>query len=314
MKKRLLVILMAAILMVAFLPIKASANSPEPTPFYTFYLSNLPEGTEYVDLLIFLPETDKMYAETITGNIPEGFSQNAQILTYCENDYRSYTFHYKDALSIIHLQKDGYVCYFTDNEAEWDEVHIRFDHADEIDSRGSVKLAMLDARGNILRISRLMDLTDVNKFSYRLGDFYYDAETGQLTIEAVENNRLDPIGHYLLSAVFGILITCLLEWAVSVLFDLREYRSLILCTNVVSQVLMRTAYAVLYLYSSWGYRSITLLLEGLVYLGEFFWYKGKMREQTWITCLGYTVCANIVSWLLGHLINLFVFFGAFIMI
>lgn len=313
-RNRLLTLILTMVLLACMLPLKVSANSPEPTPYYTFYLANLPEGAEYVDLLIHLRETDEMYTDLITENIPDSFSQDAQILSYCENDYRSYTFHYRDALSMIKIGRDGDVRYFTGDEAKWDEAHIRFDHAADIDARGQVMLAMLNAQGDILQISQPLDLTNVSKFSYRLGDFYYDCATGELIIEHIENNRLDPPGQYIASSVFGILITCLLEWLTSLLFPLKGYRGLIVGTNVVSQILMRMGYALLYLYSPFGYGTITLGLECLVYLGEFLWYRWRMKGVTWQTALGFTITANTLSWLLGHFINLIVFCGFLIMI
>lgn len=313
-RNRLLTLILTMVLLACMLPLKVSANSPEPTPYYTFYLANLPEGAEYVDLLIHLRETDEMYADLITENIPDSFSRDAQILSYCENDYRSYTFHYRDALSMIKIGRDGDVRYFTGNEAKWDEAHIRFDHAADIDARGQVMLAMLNAQGDILQISQPLDLTNVSKFSYRLGDFYYDCATGELIIDHIEKNRLDPPGHYIVSSVFGILITCLLEWLTSLVFPLKGYRGLIVGTNVVSQILMRTVYALLYLYSPLGYGTITLGLECLVYLGEFLWYRWRMKGVSWQTALGFTITANTLSWLLGHFINLIVFFGFLIMI
>jgi len=313
-KRRLLALFFTVLLMLGALPLTAYANSPEPAPYYTFYLTNLPAGTEYVDLLIHLPESDEMYTQLITENIPKSFSQDAGILAYHEEDYRSYTFYYRDALSLIRIGSSGYVCFFTDSETQWDEIHIRFEHASDIDQRGPVKLAMLDAAGNILQISRPLDLTNVSKFSYRLGDFYYDAATGELEIKHIENNELDPPNHYIVSAVIGILLTCLLEWFTGCVYELGHHRWLIVGTNVVSQILMRLAYAAFYLYSTWRYSTITFVLEGFVYLGEFLWYRWRMRDTSWKTVLVFTIAANTLSWVLGHIINFLLFFGSLIMI
>ncbi len=312
--KRLSVVFLTMILLLGSLPLTASANSPEPTPFYTFYLSNLPAGAEYVDLLIHLPEADEMYTDLNYENIPSSFSPDAQILSYCEDDYRSYTFHYENALSMLRIGGEGYVRYFTNSESQWDEAHIRFDHGREIDERGFVKLAILDSQGNILVISQPLDLTNVSKFSYRLGDYYYNCATGELIIRHIENNQLDPPNHYIVSAFIGIVLTCLLEWFVGCVLELGHRRWLIIGTNIVSQILMRLAYAALYLYSTWSYSAITFALECVVYLGEFLWYRWRMRDTSWKTVLGFTVGANTVSWALGHVINCLLFFGSLIMI
>ena len=121
-------------------------------------------------------------------------------------------------------------------------------------------------------------------------------------------------GLYILSSVFGILITCALECLVALLFKLKGYIGTVAWTNVASQILMRLAYAALYLFTSWSYMTMTLVLEGLIFLGEFLWYLWKMDEVSWPASLAFTITANSVSWLLGHLINLIVFFGVFIMI
>lgn len=313
-RSRLLVLFLITILMLGTLPLTASANSPEPTPFYTFYLSNLPEDAEYVDLLIHLPETDEMYTNLNSENIPSSFSSDARILNYCEDGYRSYTFHYRNALSMIRIRGEGYVRYFTNSESNWDEAHIRFDHGREIDGRGFVKLAVLDNQGNILLISQPLDLTNVSKFSYRLGDYYYDCATGELIIEHIENNRLDPPTHYIVSGAFGIMLTCFLEWLVSFLYEMKGFRWQIALTNVVSQILMRVAYALLYLYSSWSYGMMTFVLEACVYIGEFLWYSQQMKHISWKDRLSFTVIANTVSWLLGHMVNFLVFFGYLFMI
>ena len=316
MKKqnRPFVLFLSLVLLLSWIPLTASANSPEPSPYYTFYLTNLPDGAVYVDLLIPFALDDKMYTELNTANIPDTFSPDAQILTYCEDNYRSYTFHYRNALSLIRIGREGDVRFFADDIPLWNETHIRFDHAADIDIRGHVKLIMLDVKGDILQLSQPLDLTNVSKFSYRLGDFHYDCATGNLVISHIEDNMLSPPQHYIVSSIWGILLTCLVEWLLLLVYEAKRHSLLILSTNVVSQILMRMAYAVLYLYSTWSYGLITLVLEGCVFLGEFLWYSRRIKDMKWTVVLRYTILANTLSWLLGHVINLIVFFGAFIMI
>lgn len=99
----------------------------------------------------------------------------------------------------------------------------------------------------------------------------------------------------------GIVITCFCEWLVSLVFRLdRRNTRLILWTNAVSQILMWLAYFLLhnFLDRIW----IIVILEVLIYTGEFLFYWRKMHAVSWKKCLLYTVTANTASLLLGLLI------------
>lgn len=101
----------------------------------------------------------------------------------------------------------------------------------------------------------------------------------------------------------GIVITCFCEWLVSLLFRLNYRNSrLILWTNVVSQILMWLTYILLCGYLLLDRVLVIVILEVLIYTGEFLIYWRKMREVSWLKCLIYTVTANTASLLLGLLI------------
>lgn len=298
-RNRLFSMLLPVFLVLFILPFKVSANTPPPPEYYTFFLSNLPEGTKYVDLLICLPESDELYVNLNEQNLPDSFLESAQILAYCEDDYRSYTFHFKDAISVIKLGDDGEVYFFTDsnyNSVYW--------HGEEIDSRGPVRLAMLDAEGNILKVSPLLDLNDIDKFSYRLNDFYYDAETELLEIDAIYDNMLDPPDWYIRTRLISTAVSVITEWVISFLFKLKGHRRMIFCTNIVSQLLMHTAVALLYLYSSWSYLWIMFILEILIYLGEylFYWWRGKgISGREWFV---FSLVSNTMSLLIWPILSI----------
>ena len=137
------------------LPVQVFANSPPPPEWFTAELRNLPKGTAYVDLLIYLPESDPHYTELEEANIPEGFSARAEIVTYCLDDFRSYTFHYRDAKSAIDVRNTdrAYFCFDNPSGNLIPEENIRYGHMDDIKARGKIRLAMLDAQGNIIHIS-----------------------------------------------------------------------------------------------------------------------------------------------------------------
>ena len=98
-------------------------------------------------------------------------------------------------------------------------------------------------------------------------------------------------------------MTCFSEWLVSLMFQLNHRNDrLIILTNVVSQILMWLAYILLHGYLKLDRALIIVILEILIYSGEFLLYWRKMHEVSWLKCLLYTAAANTTSLLLGLLI------------
>ena len=101
----------------------------------------------------------------------------------------------------------------------------------------------------------------------------------------------------------GILLTYFCELLVSFGFWLdRRNDRLVLWTNLVSQILMWLAYILLCGLFRLEHIWVVVILEVLVYAGEFLVYWRKMHEVSWIKCLLYTVVANTASLLFGLLI------------
>ena len=101
----------------------------------------------------------------------------------------------------------------------------------------------------------------------------------------------------------GIVITCFVEWLVSLAFCLdRRNTRLVIWTNVISQILMWLAYILLFGFFVLEYIWFVVILEVLIYAGEFLFYWRKMHGVSWIKCLIYTVTANTASLLVGLLI------------
>ena len=100
-----------------------------------------------------------------------------------------------------------------------------------------------------------------------------------------------------------IVITCFCEWLVSLLFQLNRRNSrLVIWTNVISQILMWAAYILLCGALKLEHIWAVVILEVLIYTGEFLFYRKKMHEVSWLKCLFYTVTANTASLLAGLLI------------
>ena len=279
------------------LPLPVSANSPPPKDFFDVQFSNLPEGTVYLDLLVYLPESDPYYTPLEEANLPEGISPDAQIVTYCQEDFRSYTFHYRDAKSVIAVKGTKTVTYFFDNTVYGS--NIRYQHLDDVLAKGEIRLAMLDSEGNILRISPIFRLETRKFMGYLKRDFVYNAADDTLQIE----EGINTFGYvlYVFLAGVGFLLTWLVEWLVSVLMGLQD-KAEVRKVNLVSQTLMHILYIAFYSLIFWRYTAALILLELLVYAGEFICYRfWLMRDIPAKKCLIFVMIANTASLVLGML-------------
>lgn len=300
--------LLLVLLLAAWFPVTVSANSPPPSPWYTFVVSNLPEGTVYVDLLIRLQETDANYVE-LEENLPGIFSEDADIITYCEDGFRSYTFHYRGARSVILPDQNNCVTFFADSAMIYEFVSTG--HQEDIERRGKIRLAMLDENGNILQVSKPQSLRPKGLLATSTGIFRYDASADKLTVDSY--SYFWRILLFLLISAAGIFMTCVIEGFVALFFEwIRNYTKLIRITNIISQLAMRLGQILLL----WilpvrnlavSYFWMVLLLEIPVYVCEFLVYKKHIWEASWQRCLVYTVCANTASALFGLLLLSFIF-------
>lgn len=286
--------------LVGWLALPVSANGPVPVPWFVVTVSNPPEEAVYADLLIPLKESDPNYSPLERGNLPEGIPEDAEIVAYCEDGYRSYTFHYREAGSHIALQGspvfDRYVNFFVRETEE-----ILREHLEDVEERGLVKLALLDERGNILQVSPAQWIRPASILQYSLNCMTYDAGAGTLTLDTAGSG----IGYlaYLVLSLLGIIVTVALERAVGAGFGLGEKNLRVVTgTNVLSQIFMRVAFFPLYRVLR-RYIPVMALLEILVYVGEYLIYCWKMKDISKMRCLAYTLTANTASLAVGLLLN-----------
>ncbi|MCL2488505.1 MAG: hypothetical protein FWE80_07465 [Oscillospiraceae bacterium] len=106
MKKSVFGIMLMLFSMMFCIP--ASANSPAPAEYLTFEITGLPDTVVYVDLLIKIDGVDNNFSEINQENLDEnGFSRTAQIVTYDQDGFRSFTFHYQDDLGYKYEQRSS---------------------------------------------------------------------------------------------------------------------------------------------------------------------------------------------------------------
>ncbi len=308
--KRIAVFVLILLLFVPLLMPYASANAPEFPNHYTVYLHDLPEGAAYADLLIPLKDSDRHYSELEARNIPESFADDAEILSYYDSEgFRSYTFHYKEAESCIRIRfsKEPHVLFFTTVTAE-DVIHyapIEHDHSMDIGSRGKVKLAILDAQGNILHISDTLRVSNGNLFSEETHTYHYTVSDGEWVIKTYQN-FFSKIFQWIFQVPGLILVNAALERLVAQFFKLSKYANLIFVTNLFTRFLMHLCFTIFYkmLPMFW---LLTFLLEFLVYLIEYLTYRNAMKDVPKRKCFAYTVTANTATLFIGIALQLFFF-------
>jgi hypothetical protein len=283
-------------------------------PRFVFELLNAPEEAVYMDLLIRMDETDPRYCELEEDNLPNSFSESAEIITYFEDGFLSYTFHYRGAISQIQLNEKSEAVFFVDSTRRIysGDTIIAEDHKQDIETRGKIRLALLNAQGDIVKVSRSLSIRPSGLFSYSLGTFHYDAAQDCLKVDSKSN--LGAILVFLIVGIGGIIWTCFIEWLVALSFDVvRKYSRLTVIVNIVSQLIMRVGQMlllnVMYVFDIiLVYLGMILLLEILVYLGEFLLYTRLMKDVSWKRCFAYTVCANTASLISGLLLFSIVLF------
>lgn len=292
--KKCICLILLIFLVFSSLPVTVSANGPAIEPKYWFDFTNLPDGTKYVDMLVELPENDEKYVALVSKNLPDQFSEDAPIIGYCEKNFSSYTFHYANAASMIEIDGEGAVYFFKDGPAS----NALYEHEQDIYERGRICLAMLDESGNILQVSRTFSIKPKSLFDYQLNTFHYDAKEDTLNIDT--NFNAFGMFLYVVLSVAGVVFTCFVENIIALPFDLwKMHHRLILGTNILSQVLMRLLHILLYGWVFNRYVWTVVVLEILVYSGEFLIYRKKMKDVSRKRILWYTVTANTASLVLS---------------
>lgn len=284
--KRFFTIILMLCLLFGALPLAAHANAPAPMPELYFELHNLPEGTVYVDLAVSAP---KKQITELAQQPPEGLSEDCPLVRGEYDGYVSYTFRVRGSRS--NIVPDEYNC-------------VSFAHEDEIPQWGKVRLVMADAQGQIIKISQPFDIMPKGIFENSLNYFDYDANSDGLQMHT-HTSALAWI-FYIVISFFGVVLTCGVEWLVGLFFRITAANGdTILKTNACSQIAMRILFLILYSFLP-RYVLVMVLLEILVYIGEFWVYQKYMYGVSKTKCLWYVFTANTASLLLGLLLNLYV--------
>ena len=284
--KRLCAVILLLSLMLLFQPLSAHANGPSPMPMLYFQLNNLPEGTVYVDLAV---EAPRKQIVDLAQKPPAELSEDCPLVLGEYDGYVSYTFRVRGSQSNIVPDKENHVCFAHDNDIpQW----------------GEVRLVMADAQGQILKISKPFDIEPKGLFENSLNYFVYDGNSDSLQMDTYVSAAAWLF--YIILSILGLVLTCFVEAVVGALFRLyTAYGDTILKVNACSQIAMRILFLILYCLIP-RYVLLMVLLEILVYVGEYIVYRKTLYGVTGKKCLWYVLTANTASLLLGLLLNLYI--------
>ena len=308
MKKIICRMLAGTFLVLFFLPISALANGPVAAPWLSFELLDLPKDVAYVDILIKISPNESKFTSINMQNLEElGFMPESDIVLYDVDGFRSFTFHYKDAVSSIDVYKDrsrsrphngiGYIEFC--NGTEYREFYTQYE--DLLTNFRTMKLAFLDDGGAVISVSEEFDLPKMSSLFVFLNYATYDYRTGSIDMDMYTNPWF-MVANIFVSLSF-VVHSIGIEIVTALCFGFNGWRkiALIAIVNAISQTFMRIAYLILPL----PHLPTIILLETLIYSSEFLVYRKSkaMAFDRTIKILIYTIVANTLSFLVVALMN-----------
>ena len=288
MKKFVFGIVIAMTLIAFAMPVYA--NSPAPADHLRISIINKPENIVFVDLLIKIDSNDENYVSLNKQNLElNEFTNDAEILTFNDLGFESFTFHYKNANSNIKLYTNNCVdfCKGFENNAHLTQ------YEDLLTNYNLVKLAFLNDNGDVVFVSEELNLPKENFFKIFRGFIEYEFGTGLIYISE------DISAYSILAVLIFIAFSAGLEVLTATVFRFKENQiGIVAVVNVITQIFMRLLYLIL----PFTYLVSTIVLETFIYLGEFLLYKKLFKNENILKLLIYTIIANTISLVFGIIV------------
>lgn len=300
--KNLLGILPVLIILAVLLSTPVLANSPPPADRLTVAISNLPEGAVYAELLIKIGEDDPNYVDFQSNALSCNPQSVKEILDYESEGFRSFTLHYKDAQSYVRLKgydSESYYCVDFGGGTDYNSYLTQYE--DLRKNYRDFKIALLDKDFNIIHVSELSQLPELNSAITFSGFVYYDVSQNSIEAQTWVNSYFIVFGG--IFALFFMSLSVGTEIVGALLFGFRgKHIKTVFVVNVCSQIIMR----VLYILSPFAYLFETIVLEAFVYCTEFFVYRKSFKEIGTARIVAYTVIANTLSLFVGIILDCYV--------
>lgn len=308
--KKRFVFILCILLASLFLCPTVLANSPAPPDNLCILLQNVPSQAVYADLLVKFKDEDANYVSINNSNLEAcSLSDDAPIALYDQDGYQSFTFHYKNAVSDIKISSTDFTaddgtlyCSVTFCKGiEYREFLTQYE--DLMKNYSDIKIALLDAVGNILSVSSAFTLPQSNMFHNFYGTFYYDVKTDTVNQNMHLNYAIAFLLYGILFIALFIFLSAGIEVLIAIPFQFKGRRlGTIFLINVLTQLGMRSLHFLLPL----PYLVNILLLEALVYTVEYCIYVRIFKDIPRRKILLYTVVANTASLAVGLVLYKFI--------
>lgn len=283
MNKRLVTVFLLLITLVSLFILPVSANSPGPWSDFTVKIVNAPEEMRYIDILVPLSQNEDKYSNNL-DYLPEPSWESSPIYTYNKDGYVSHSFHYRSARRLTPAT-EGIESFSLD-----------------IHGLPSIKIVALDQNGNILKETEAFDPDPPLFLAVSQGYVEYDYQKNDVQV-ASKLNKTEII-FYLKLSMIGVLATVLLEWLFAFCFKtILLYTKCVFVTNLITQMVMRILFVLLYSFVWPSYVFWTVLLEILVYVSEYLIYRKFMFAVEKKAILIFTIAANTITLFIGLGIN-----------
>lgn len=276
------------------------ANGPMPASNLVVEVINFPDQAVYVDLLIRMDLSDQHYVafnESIGKTY--GIKRESEIVSYHEDGYLSYSFHFSNASCELALEKDK-INVFADDYDDFNYIY---------DELRYFKVAILDSNGSIIAMSKEYKLREISDTYLVDGVITYDVSQNVVTgidnyegIKGLIKNLSFIFIFFLIMWVAPLIITMAIETWIARIY---KFKSIFKITflNFVSNLSL-SFYIILVQRVNINYVSAVISGEILVYVFEYLClYKIYHKTISRRRIAQFTVVANTASLLLTLLFN-----------
>lgn len=274
----------------------AYADSPPPPNYFYSYVTNADSNVKYTDILIKISKSSKRYTDLNTSNANSyGFNSSTPIVAYNKDGYMSISFHCKNVYSEKSNQQDD------SDMSKLIELNNGYKPINTITD--SIKIALLDKKGNILMISDAVSVIPTSNATFPR-TVNYDAQGTTPTVDFAHHYHTIYTDILLIFSVFAFLIrmaiSIIIETLIAIPFIIRPLWKIIV-VNVVTQILLFELIAS----GRLGYTNAVIIGEIFVFVSEFVAYIFLFKHISKPKLALYTVIANTASLAVGLIFNAF---------
>lgn len=281
-KSKIILIFMILFLISGVCPMSVQANSAPPPGYFYFEVTGAESNAVYADVLMELSLESEGYVECNSTNAKRtGFDAEAPIAVYQEDGYMSMGYHYAYAVveTSTLAESSSNVVTLTDSERSIDRI------------TPSIKIALLDENGNVLKVSKAVSVLSESKKQFPR-TVHYDASADKITVEFSNYpQKYNLISLILIRMLVSVLIETLLAF---LLFKIRPI-TWVVFINMVTQILL----ILFFLLGRMAYLPSLVIGEAGVYLIEFIFYLCVYKNYSKKKLLAYTITANTVTLCIG---------------